>query len=62
MTKITKTIEVNGETLELIDDGQGCALCYLAQTKRPQPGKVAKCVIDTDGMCLKPGLRFKLKK
>ena len=57
-----QTITVNNEVLELVNDGQGCAMCHLAETKRPQPGKVAKCVIDTDGMCLKPGLRFKLKK
>ena len=62
MSKETKTIEVNGETLELIDDGQGCALCHLADTERPKNGQVAKCVELTNGICLKMGCHLKLKK
>jgi hypothetical protein len=58
---MSKTIELNNETLELITDGQSCEVCHLASMEKPKNGEVAKCVELTFGLCLKPGCHFSLK-
>ena len=65
MSKQTKTIEVNGETLELIKHGGGCCVCHLRQIgiENFKFGEVSECVKLTKGICVKSmGSHFKLKK
>jgi hypothetical protein len=59
---MSKTIELNNQTLELITNGQSCEVCHLVSMERPKNGEVAKCVELTFGLCLSPGYHFKLKK
>jgi len=62
---MSKTIELNKETLELITDGGGCCVCHLRNVgvENFEFGKIAECVRLTNNLCTKNmGSYFKLKK